>query len=130
MTPFAQKDDRPASTASEDDGIEELERSSRRRKRDKASQRSSLNLPPESDEPQGWAEWKEGSPLPEGWENMNNFQKAGELWSGKRGALFWANQVAWVALFVIGGAWVLFRFVGPATGLYKLTNDLLSPPSL
>lgn len=56
-------------------------------------------------------------------------QKAGELWAGKRGALFWANKAAWASVFVIGGAWVLFRIVGPLTGLYTLKNDLLSPPN-
>lgn len=117
--------------ASEDDELSELERSSRRRGRDtRASSSKSASSTPPSEDLRGWADWKEGSLLPEGWDRMNNFQKAGELWSGKRGALFWANKISWAALFVIGGAWVLFRFVGPATGLYNLRNDLLSPPGL
>ena len=77
-----------------------------------------------------FAEWREGELLPKGWEKMNPVQKATELYAGKRGALFWANKIAWASLFVIGGAWVLFRIVGPVTGLYTLKNDLLSPPNL
>ena len=78
----------------------------------------------------GFAEWREGELLPRGWDKMNPVQKATELYAGKRGALFWANKVAWASLFIIGGAWILFRIVGPVTGLYTLKNDLLSPPNL
>jgi len=47
-----------------------------------------------------------------------------ELYMGQRGFLFWANKAA---LWSVGGllvGWALFRFVGPALGLYKLANDL------
>ena len=46
---------------------------------------------------------------------------------GQRGFLFWANKLA---LWSVGGlavCWILFRFVGPALGLYRLANDLSTP---
>lgn len=72
-------------------------------------------------------EWKEGQLFPEGWDKMNPFEKAGQLWMGERGLLFWMNKAAYASVFVMGGAWVLFRFVGPALGLYELSNVLSSP---
>eukprot|EP00878_Enallax_costatus_P004180 GHUV01004409.1.p1 GENE.GHUV01004409.1~~GHUV01004409.1.p1 ORF type:complete len:173 (+),score=26.78 GHUV01004409.1:150-668(+) len=74
------------------------------------------------------AEWKEGKLFPEGWEQMDAFEKVSELYLGQRGLLFWANKVAYASVFVVVGAWVLFRFVGPALGLYKLQGDLTPPP--
>lgn len=74
------------------------------------------------------AEWKEGKLFPEDWEQMDPFEKVTELYLGQRGVLFWANKVAYASVFVLGGAWVLFRFVGPALGLYKLQGDLTPPP--
>jgi hypothetical protein len=71
------------------------------------------------------AEWKEGKLFPEGWEQMSLPEKVAELYLGQRGMLFWANKAAWASVWVVGGAWVLFRFVGPALGLYKLQGDLL-----
>lgn len=125
----AQGEKQKSNQSTEDDDLEELERSSRRRRKEKAPRKAPSSAQSEG-EKEGWADWKERSALPEGWDKMNNFQKAGELWSGKRGALFWANKISWAALFVVGGAWILFRFIGPATGLYNLTNDLLTPPGL
>lgn len=58
---------------------------------------------------------------------MDPLQKAGELYMGKRGFLFWANKAA---LWSVGGlivGWIIFRFVGPALGLYQLTQDLSTP---
>uniref|UniRef100_A0A383VJ08 Uncharacterized protein n=1 Tax=Tetradesmus obliquus TaxID=3088 RepID=A0A383VJ08_TETOB len=74
------------------------------------------------------AEWKEGKLFPEGWEQMPLPDKVAELYLGQRGMLFWANKAAWASVWVVGGAWVLFRFIGPALGLYKLQGDLLGPP--
>lgn len=74
------------------------------------------------------AEWKEGKLFPEGWEQMDAFDKITELYLGQRGLLFWANKVAYASVFVIIGAWILFRFVGPALGLYKLDGDFAPPP--
>lgn len=59
---------------------------------------------------------------------MDAFEKATELYMGQRGALFWANKLAFAGAWVLGGAWVLFRVVGPALGLYKLSGDLTVPP--
>ena len=78
----------------------------------------------------GAADWKEGKLLPEGWDKMDPPQKAYELYTGKRGLLFWASKLSYASLFILGGAWVLFRFVGPALGLYKLANDITSPGPL
>lgn len=74
------------------------------------------------------AEWKEGQLFPVGWEEMPLSQKLSELYLGRRGVLFWANQLAWISVWVLGGAWILLRVVGPALGLYKLQGDLMMPP--
>ena len=58
---------------------------------------------------------------------MNPVEKASQLYMGQRGFLFWANKAA---LWSVGGlavGWILFRFVGPALGLYRLANDLSTP---
>jgi hypothetical protein len=68
------------------------------------------------------AEWKEGQLFPEGWEKMNLFEKFYNAYMGERGLLFWANKFAFGAVFVVIGAWIVFRFVGPAVGLYKLVD--------
>ena len=73
-------------------------------------------------------QWKEGQLFPDEWENMSTFERAGELWAGERGALFWANKIAYASVFVLIGSWIVFRFVGPALGLYSLTSDLTSVP--
>jgi len=49
---------------------------------------------------------------------------AGNLWSGERGALYWLNKVSYASVFILVGGWIVFRFVGPAVGLYTLTNEL------
>lgn len=120
-----------SSREAEAERIAELERRSGKNR--KAALAKQLNPTPASSSSsgggEGFAEWNEGELLPKGWENMNPIQKAGELWAGKRGALFWANKAAWASLFIVGGAWLLFRVVGPLTGLYTLKNDLLSPPN-
>lgn len=74
-------------------------------------------------------QWREGELFPVGWEKMGVFEKGWQLWAGERGFLFWSNKLALQAIIVLAIAWVLFRFVGPALGLYTLTNDLLSPPN-
>ena len=73
--------------------------------------------------------WPEGQLFPRGWDKMGVPEKAWQLWAGERGFLFWSNKLALGAITVLAVAWVLFRFVGPALGLYTLTNDLLSPPN-
>ena len=51
-----------------------------------------------------------------------------QLWAGERGFLFWSAKLAFQGIFVLIGCWVLFRFVGPALGLYQLTNSLTDTP--
>mmetsp|Transcript_3266 Transcript_3266/g.5064 ORF Transcript_3266/g.5064 Transcript_3266/m.5064 type:complete len:86 (+) Transcript_3266:191-448(+) len=68
------------------------------------------------------APWEEGELFPEGFEEMDLGTKAVNLYMGKRGFLFWINKIS---LYVAGGVivgWIVFRFIGPATGLYKLAN--------
>lgn len=78
----------------------------------------------EEEDTSGRVVWKEGSLLPEGFDKMDPLEKAGQLWTGERGLLFWLNKAAYASLFIIVGGWVLFRFVGPALGLYELSNAL------
>ena len=73
--------------------------------------------------------WREGQLLPDGWDEMDVGQKAYQLWAGKRGVLFWANKAAYASVFIVVAGWILFRFVGPALGLYQLSNDFSSAPS-
>lgn len=75
----------------------------------------------------GKPRWPEGQLFPDGWEQMGPFGKAWQIYAGERGLLFWANKLAYAAVFVIIGGWVLFRIVGPALGLYQLTNDINTP---
>lgn len=111
--------------------LEALEAGAKARKGVKAEQaeamRPSRPARASSSASGGVAEWKEGQLFPEGWEEMDPMQKAYELYVGKRGFLFWANKAA---LWSVGGlvvGWAIFRFVGPALGLYQLQNDLSTP---
>ena len=61
---------------------------------------------------------------------MDPLQKMGVLYVGKYGFLYWANKAALASIIIIAVAWVVFRFGGPALGLYSLTNDLSSTPNL
>ncbi len=70
-----------------------------------------------------YAEWKEGQLFPEGWEKMDPLQKATELYLGKRGILFWSTKAAWGGIISLIVAWAVFRFLGPALGLYQLANE-------
>lgn len=81
--------------------------------------------PPEDPAPPKRA-WKEGKLLPEGWEDLTLGEKAWEIYAGERGALFWANKVAFVAAITVGVAWIFFRFVGPQLGLYELKSTFTS----
>lgn len=71
--------------------------------------------------------WREGALFPEGWDDMDPFEKMTQLYMGERGLLFWANKAAYASVFILGGAWVLFRFVGPALGLYELAGNVPQP---
>ncbi|XP_009624000.2 uncharacterized protein [Nicotiana tomentosiformis] len=70
-------------------------------------------------------------PPPKEWESMTLTEKALELYVGEKGLLFWLNKFAYASIFIIIGAWILFRFVGPALNLYQLdTPTPLAPESM
>ncbi|KAG6529707.1 uncharacterized protein LOC122040146 [Zingiber officinale] len=64
------------------------------------------------------------------WESMTPGEKAVELYVGEKGLLFWLNKIAYALIFVIAGGWILFRFIGPALGLYQLDSAPLSPSAI
>lgn len=61
---------------------------------------------------------------------MTFTEKAIELYVGEKGLLFWLNKFAYASIFIIIGAWVLFRFVGPALNLYQLDSAPLPPAAM
>ncbi|KAF9618456.1 hypothetical protein IFM89_001179 [Coptis chinensis] len=67
---------------------------------------------------------------PKDWESMTLGEKAVELYMGEKGALFWLNKFAYASIYIVIGAWILFRFVGPSLGLYQLDTPPLSPTSI
>ncbi|EOX90868.1 Uncharacterized protein TCM_000217 [Theobroma cacao] len=69
-------------------------------------------------------------PAPKKWEEMTMMEKAMELYVGEKGLLFWLNKFAYASIFIVIGAWILFRFVGPALNLYELDSPPLSPTSM
>ncbi|OIW09647.1 hypothetical protein TanjilG_28246 [Lupinus angustifolius] len=64
---------------------------------------------------------------PKKWDDMSLSEKAIELYVGEKGALFWLNKFAYASIFIMIGAWIVFRFVGPALNLYQLDAPPLSP---
>lgn len=64
---------------------------------------------------------------PKKWEDMSLTEKAIELYVGEKGALFWLNKFAYASIFIMIGAWIVFRFVGPALNLYQLDAPPLAP---
>lgn len=50
-----------------------------------------------------------------------------EILYGEKGFLFWLNRLAYYAIFGVIGGWIVFRFVGPALGLYELVDPLGVP---
>ncbi|KAK2657016.1 hypothetical protein Ddye_010068 [Dipteronia dyeriana] len=64
------------------------------------------------------------------WEDMSLTEKAIELYVGEKGALFWLNKFAYASIFIMIGAWIMFRFVGPALNLYQLDSAPLPPSSI
>ena len=65
-----------------------------------------------------------------GWEEMSLAEKAVELYVGEKGLLFWLNKFAYASIFIMVGAWILFRFVGPSLGLYQLDAPPLPPTAV
>jgi hypothetical protein len=112
--------------SSDEARIEALEASTRKAKGKAAARRQIpiRNMTPRGGEDanSNLAEWKEGQLFPEGWERMEWPQRLSELYLGRRGFLFWMNQLAWGAAISLGVAWVLFR-LGGAVGLYQLQSD-------
>ena len=72
-------------------------------------------------------EWREGALFPEGWDAMNPVEKVTELYMGQRGFLFWSTKLALGGVVALAAAWVIFRFIGPSLGIYRLANDLSTP---
>ncbi|KAK9284400.1 hypothetical protein L1049_023571 [Liquidambar formosana] len=70
---------------------------------------------------------KKAQAPPKDWEAMSLTEKAMELYVGEKGALFWLNKFAYASIFIMIGAWILFRFVGPSLNLYQLDAPPLSP---
>ena len=64
------------------------------------------------------------------WEEMSIGEKATELYVGEKGVLFWLNKFAYASIFIMIGAWILFRFVGPALNIYQLDSPPLSPDAI
>ncbi|CAL0313122.1 unnamed protein product [Lupinus luteus] len=64
---------------------------------------------------------------PKKWDDMSLGEKVMELYVGEKGALFWLNKFAYASIFIMIGAWIVFRFVGPALNLYQLDAPPLSP---
>ncbi|PKI78081.1 hypothetical protein CRG98_001531 [Punica granatum] len=73
---------------------------------------------------------KEAAAPPKKWEEMSLREKAVELYVGEKGLLFWLNKFAYASIFIVIGAWILFRFVGPSLNLYQLDSSPLSPTSM
>lgn len=113
----AKPPDLDGSATDEDARIEAMESSGRR---NRAASVGVRGLDDEDESKQ--VEWKDGKLVPEGWERMSTAEKAGQLYVGERGLLFWMNKLAYASVFVMGGLWVLFRFVGPGIGLYDLAG--------
>ena len=61
---------------------------------------------------------------------MNPLEKVAVLYVGKYGFLYWANKAALASIIGLAVLWVVFRFGGPALGLYSLQNNLNSNPNL
>ncbi|XP_050371198.1 uncharacterized protein LOC126789148 [Argentina anserina] len=68
--------------------------------------------------------------VPKKWEDMSLGEQALELYLGEKGLLYWINKFAYASIFIVIGAWILFRFVGPALNLYQLDSAPLSPAAI
>jgi len=118
----------PAAASKDDESrLEALEASVRAKKGAKVAAAAASSRQPSASSGTRFAEWKEGQLFPEGWDNMDPLEKMNELYLGQRGFLFWSTKLATNGVVVLGVAWVLFRIVGPALGLYKLADDINTP---
>jgi len=57
---------------------------------------------------------------PDEWDASPVAKRAGVLWTGEKGWMYWMNQASLYGAAAIAFAWVVFRFVGPALGVYEL----------
>jgi hypothetical protein len=115
----------PSEPPSPDDRIEKMEAMRKQRRAPPATPRASrpipirgMTTPQQADS----STWRTGQLLPDNWEQLTAAEKLNQLYMGDRGALFWLNKAAYVACFGLVGGWIVFRFVGPALGLYQLSN--------
>ncbi|KAM7524080.1 hypothetical protein LguiA_013982 [Lonicera macranthoides] len=83
----------------------------------------------EQEDSEGVGQSKKVAP-PKEWEAMTMTEKAIELYVGERGLLYWINKFAYASIYIVIGAWILFRFVGPALNLYQLDTPPLSPTAI
>ena len=118
-------DDNDSSALAEEERVEAFESRLRSGKMQNAQQQQELGS--SAGRPGGRAVWKKGSLFPEGWDEMDPIEKATELYLGERGILDWSTQLTIGGLVLLVAAWVGFRFIGPALGLYSLTNDISTP---
>jgi hypothetical protein len=97
------------------------------------SRRAQLDAPPEvvaTPKKKKAAPRRESPRAPKKWEEMSLAEKALELYVGEKGMLFWLNKFAYASIFIMAGAWILFRFVGPSLGLYQLDAPPLAPTAV
>ena len=57
---------------------------------------------------------------PAAWEETPAAERAWTVWTGEKGWMYWMNQASLYGAGGIAFGWVLFRFIGPAIGLYTL----------
>ena len=119
----------PSTTSQEqpspDDRIEKMEAIRKQRRGPPTAPRASRPIPIRGMTTPQQAEsstWRKGQLLPDDWEQLSAAEKLNQLYMGDRGALFWLNKLAYAACFGLVGGWIVFRFVGPALGLYQLSN--------
>ncbi|KAL4538835.1 hypothetical protein Ndes2526B_g02887 [Nannochloris sp. 'desiccata'] len=117
----------PASSTDDEARLEALEASVRAKKGAKVAAAAAASRQTSASSDSRFAEWKEGQLFPEGWSNMDPLEKMNELYLGQRGFLFWSTKLATNGVIALGVAWVLFRIVGPALGLYQLADDINTP---
>jgi hypothetical protein len=117
----------PLASTDDESRLEALESSMRAKKGAKVASAAASSSRQSAGPDSRFAEWKEGQLFPEGWDQMNPLEKMNELYLGQRGFLFWSTKLATGGVVVLGVAWVLFRIVGPALGLYQLADDINTP---
>jgi hypothetical protein len=110
--------------------LEALEKSVKARKGTKAAMMEAARPPPRPTQPltgvNAGGNWPEGQLFPDRWDQLDLLDKVTVGMYGERGFLFWLNKLAFASIGGLVVIWILFRFVGPATGLYQLADG---PPN-